>query len=106
MILQDDFYISSECDIIRNENDVKTFSSGKKIYDKINYCRFIESGITIVGIREHFINIYKYSPLKGGSYIDLPKNFKSNKKGLLNIKNKDDKMFYVVSYSIFISNYF
>ena len=40
------------------------------------------------------MNVYKYSPLKGGSYIDLPENFKhNNNKGLLNIKNKDDKCF-------------
>ena len=93
VILPEDFYISSECDIIRNEEDVETFSTGSKIFDKINCCRFKESGISIGGIREHLINVYKYSPLKGGSYIDLPKNVKHNNKGLLNIKNKDDKCF-------------
>ena len=79
MILPEDFYI--KCDIIRNEEDVETFSTGRKIFDKINCCRFKESGITIVEIKEHFINVYKYSPLKGGSYIDLPQN--------LNIIRKD-----------------
>ena len=80
MILPEDFYIS-ECDIVCNEENVETFSTGRKIFNKINCCRFKESGITIVGIKEHFINVYKYSPLKGGSFIDLPK--------ILNIIIKD-----------------
>ena len=93
MTIPEDFYISSECDIVRNEEDVETFSTCSKIFDKINCCRFKESGISIRGIREHFINVYKYSPLKRGSYIDLPQNFKNSSKGLINITNKDDKCF-------------
>ena len=80
MILPEDFYISSTSHSILNEEDVEIFSIGSKIFNKIECCTFRESGIEIVGIREHFINIYKYSPLKGGSYIDLPKNFKHNNK--------------------------
>ena len=37
-----------------------------------------------------FINIH---PLKGGSYIYLPRNLKNSSKVLINIKNKDDKCF-------------
>ena len=70
MILPEDFYISSKCDTVRNEEDVENFSTGRKIFDKINCCLLKESGITIIGIRDHIINVYKYSPLKGGSYID------------------------------------
>ena len=93
MILPEDFYISLECDVVRNEEDIEMFSTGEKIFEKINCCKFISSNIKIIGIREHIINVYKYSPLKGGSYIDLPKKFKHSSKGLLNIKNKDDKCF-------------
>ena len=85
MILSEDFYISSECDTVRNEEDIENFSAGKLLSSK-------ESGITIVGIRGHIINFYKYSSLKR-DYIDLPHNFKSNSKDLINIKNKDDKCF-------------
>ena len=91
--MTEDFYISSTSDIILNEEDVETFSIGKKISDKIDSVYFRESGITIVGIKQHFINVYKYSPLKGDSYIDLPQKFKNSSKGLLNIKSKDDKCF-------------
>ena len=50
MILSEDFYRSSECDTVRNEEDVENFSTGRKIFDKINCCRFKESGITIIGL--------------------------------------------------------
>ena len=65
MILPEDFYILSTCDIILNEGDVEIFSIGSKIFNKIERCTFRESGIAIIGIKEHFINVYKYSPLKG-----------------------------------------
>ena len=71
---------------------LKIYFTARKIFDKLNCCLFKESGITIIGIREHIINVYKYSPLKGGSYIDLLQHFKYSK-ALLNIKNKDDKCF-------------
>ena len=41
----------------------------------------------------HYINIVKYLPLKGSSYIPLPEQLKNSKKGLINIKNEDDKCF-------------
>ena len=37
--------------------------------------------------------MYTYIPLKGKSYISLPKSFSNNNKGLCNIKNNDDKCF-------------
>ena len=93
MILPEDFYISLTSDVILNEEDVDIFSIGSKIFNKIERCTFRESGVAIVGIKEHFINFYKYSLLKGDNYIDLPKHFKNSSKGLINIKNTDDKCF-------------
>ena len=51
------------------------------------------SGQVFESVNSHDINAYKFLPLKGGSYIDLPKDYKNSKKGLLNIINKDDKCF-------------
>ena len=51
------------------------------------------SGYTIESTLNHYINVYKYLPLKGGSYIEMPDKFKNSKKGLLNILNKDEKCF-------------
>ena len=38
----------------------------------------------------HFINISKYNPLAGSSYVKLPKEFNHLRKGLINIQNFND----------------
>ena len=40
-----------------------------------------------------YINISTYRPLSVSSYIDLPVELRSPRKGLINIKNKDEKCF-------------
>ena len=42
-------------------------------------------------IESHYINISSYRPLLGSSYMDLPVELRSPRKGLINIKNKDEK---------------
>ena len=49
------------------------------------------SGWVINRINSHYINITLYKPLNGSSYIELPTELKNPKKGLINIKNKDDE---------------
>ena len=49
-----------------------------------------------------YINISTYRPLSGSSYMDLPIELKSPRKGLINIKNKDKKCFYGVMLDILI----
>ena len=44
-------------------------------------------------ILEHYLNIIGYTPLSGNSYIPLPKKLQNSKKGLINLKNEDDKCF-------------
>ena len=51
------------------------------------------SGWTIERIEKHFINFVKYQPLKGSSYVKLPKDFQNSLKGLINIQNKDNECF-------------
>ena len=51
------------------------------------------SGWIIELIESQYINISTYRSLSGSSYIDLPVELKSPKKGLINIKNKDEKCF-------------
>ena len=58
-----------------------------------NYFKTNNSDTKFVGIINHKINMYKYVPLKGKSYITLPKSFANNNKGLCNIKNDDEKCF-------------
>ena len=46
-------------------------------------------------IDSNYVNIYivVYQPLNGSSYIDLLNELKNSKKGLINIKNKDNECF-------------
>ena len=52
-----------------------------------------ESGWIVELIEPQYINISTYRPLSGSSYIKLPAELKSPKKGLINIKNNDQKNF-------------
>ena len=52
------------------------------------------SGWIIESIESKYINISTYRPLLvGSSYIELPIELKHPKKGLINIKNNDQKCF-------------
>ena len=51
------------------------------------------SGWVIDRIGSHYINVTTYTPLHGSSYIELPTELRNPKKGLINIKNKDDECF-------------
>ena len=51
------------------------------------------SGWIVESIESQYINISTYRPLSGSSYIDLPIELKHPRKGLINIKNKDQKCF-------------
>ena len=53
-------------------------------------------------IESQYINISTYRPLVGSSYIDLPIELKHPKKGLINVKNNDQKCFYGVMLDILI----
>ena len=51
------------------------------------------SGWVINRIDSHYINITLYKSLNGSSYMELPTELRNPKKGLINIKNKDDECF-------------
>ena len=50
-------------------------------------------GWVIDRMDSHYINVTLYKPLNGSSYIELPTELRNPKKGLINIKNKDDECF-------------
>ena len=51
------------------------------------------SGWSISSIDSHHINIVKYQPIKGSSYIQLPQELRNSAKGLINLKNNDNQCF-------------
>ena len=49
------------------------------------------SGWVIDRIDSQFMNVTTYQPLQGSSYVELPTELRNPKKGLINIKNKDNE---------------
>ena len=63
-----------------------------KILDSLAIYQKKGSGWILDEILHLDLNLAKYTPLKGSSYIPLPKKLK-NKKPIINIKNSDNKCF-------------
>lgn len=80
--------------IYKIENDI-TEKQLESQYEILNNDEWLSecSGWEIDSIDKHYININIYQPLKGGTYIDLPFELKHPMKGLINVKNEDDKCF-------------
>ena len=51
------------------------------------------SGWVIESVDKHYLNIVKYEPMKGSSYIKLPEELQNAMKGLINMKNEDNQCF-------------
>ena len=51
------------------------------------------SGWVFESVKLHIINIVSYFPLRGSSYIELPEELRNPMKGLINLKNTDNKCF-------------
>ena len=67
--------------------------SRKEILNTIDKWVSESSGWVIDRIDSHYINVTLYKPLNGSSYMELPTELRNPKKGLINIKNKDDECF-------------
>ena len=48
------------------------------------------SGWIMGRILEAFINVARYQPMRGGSYMPLPKKLQ-NKKAIINVQNRDNQ---------------
>ena len=60
------------------------------------------SGWNVQSVESQYINISNYRPLTGSSYMDLPVELKSPRKGLINIKTRIKNVFYGVLLDILI----
>ena len=90
-----DAYFNSKAYTITNEMDIEkeTKLSIADILTNIDTWISGSSGWRVHSILNNFINLTKYKPLNGSSYIELPLELKNPKKGLINIKNKDNECF-------------
>ena len=67
--------------------------SKQQILNKIAQWISEGSGWTIQSVDSHYLNIVKYKPMKGSSYIQLPYELQNSAKGLINMKNEDNECF-------------
>ena len=84
------FFKSNALGII-NENDIEAVISnaGNELINRINEWISEGSGWVINSFDKHEIDVTKYEPLRGSSYLPLPEKLK-NKKASINIKNEND----------------
>ena len=85
-------YFNSSTKLVINHR-YKLNKSFKDILYRIDAWINKGSGWIIESIESQYINILAYKPLVGSSYIDLPIELRSPRKGLINIKNNDQKCF-------------
>ena len=81
--------------VILNENNIDTLNHLLNLFidevkGEIEAWSQRGSGWVLDEILEAFINVAQYQPLRGGSYMPLPKKLK-NKKAILNIENRDNQ---------------
>ena len=90
-----DAYFNSTAFTILNEYQIieALDKAAEEINNKIAFWLSEGSGWTIVEIRSHYVNIVKYLPLRGSSYIQLPKELRNSMCGLINLKNTDNECF-------------
>jgi len=88
------FYFNSFLEVIANKTQIKKtlYKSIHSIINNIEKVQLRGSGWKLVQILDISLNANKYNPIKGSSYIELPKIIR-DKNAVINIKNKDDKCF-------------
>ena len=76
-----------------NDIEPELSMSRQEILDVID--KWVSEGLgwTIDRMLNININVTTYRPLNVSSYIELPTKLKNPKKGLINIKNKDNECF-------------
>ena len=88
-------FFNGKAKIITKVNDIEPelSMSRQEILNVIDKSVSEGSGWVIDRIDSHYINAATNKPLQGSSYIELPMELRNPKKGLINIKNKDDECF-------------
>ena len=93
-IYQEPYFSSKTITIINEyEIDKKLEVAEEEILKTIGIWMSEGSQWVIDEILHHYINIVCYIPLSGNSYIPLPQELRNSKKGLINLKNTENKCF-------------
>ena len=75
-------YFNSDVDAITNDNEISESLkySQERILNIISIWISEGSGWTVKSVDNHYLNIVKYNPIKGSSYIKLPEELINSKK--------------------------
>ena len=94
-LIEEKAYLNAEKQTVTNDVEIVELLqiTQQQILNKIQKWISKGSGWTIKSVDGHFINVVKYRPLRGFSYIPLPKELQNPAKGIINMKNKDDECF-------------
>ena len=95
VIVEKSAYFNSASQTIINQMEINEAlqMSKQNILNKIAQWISEGSGWTVQSVDNHYLNIAKYEPMKGSSYIQLPNELRNSKKGLINMKNEDNECF-------------
>ena len=85
------YFNSATKAVTNSEYDPDTYF--QEILDRIDNWINEGFGWIIESIGVEYVNISVYSPLSGSTYTELPNKFKNSMKGLIIIKNIDNKCF-------------
>jgi len=88
------FPFRSKTEVVLDSTDVSEIYNGvkDKIIESMAAFQMRGSNWRLKAVQKLDINTVVYKPLKGSSYIPLPK-YLANKKGIVNMKNEDDECF-------------
>ena len=94
-IVEKPAYFNSKSQTIINNTEINEAlqMSKQNILNKISQWISEGSGWTVQSVDSHYLNIVKYKPMKGSSYIQLPSELRNSAKGLINMKNEDNECF-------------
>ena len=94
-LIEKEAYFNAKPQTVTNEIEIAELLqiTQQQIVNKIQQWISEGSGWTIQSVDGHFINVVKYRPLRGSSYIPLPKELRNPAKGIINMKNNDDECF-------------
>ena len=88
-------YFNSKPKTITNANDFQESLdvNVEQIMNDIHKWISEGSAWILKSINGHYINIIKYEPLTGSSYIQLPTELQHHQKGIINLQNRDNQCF-------------
>ena len=94
-LIEKEAYFNAKPQTVTNETEIANLLqiTQQQIVNMIQQWISEGSAWIIKSVDGHFINVVRYRPLRGSSYIPLPKELQNSAKGIINMKNNDDECF-------------